>query len=136
MAIEGILARIEASGLKEKEAILAAGRAQADRILAKARTEAEGIATSIIAREQAAALKKKQGFIVNARLAAKNDLLAAKQEVIDQVFDKLKDSLGKGRFKKQLISQDKVAEVAEEPAQYLYDVRHEFETEIAKILFE
>lgn len=39
------------------------------------------------------------------------------------------------KFKKQVISHEKVSEVSEESTHYLQEIRYEYESEIAKILF-
>jgi vacuolar-type H+-ATPase subunit E/Vma4 len=136
MSLESILERINAEGLAQKEKIIQAAQKEAEDLIYKGRLEAERLDREIVKREKAIVEKQKQGRIVNARLKAKNDLLSCKQELIDIVFEKAKEHIGKNRFKKQLISHEKVSEVSEDTPYYLDKIRHDYESEIAKILFD
>lgn len=135
MSLESILERIKAEGLVQKEEIIEATQKEAQDLIYKARLEAERLGREIVASQRNIAQKQKEGLIVNARLKAKNAVLSSKQALIDHVFERVKDHMGRTKFKKQIISHDKVSEVSQEPGHYLQDIRHEYESEIAKILF-
>jgi hypothetical protein len=62
-------------------------------------------------------------------------LLAAKQELIDAVLEKLKSEIKKDKLKKKQILQDKIQEVPEDMDFYFQNIRRENESEIARILF-
>lgn len=135
MSLESILERIRAEGEAEKTKIIQAAQKEAEGLISRARLEAERIEQEIIRREKELSERYKQGVIVNARLKAKNALLASKQELIDTVFEKAAESLAKGKFKKQVITHDKISEVPEDAEHYLEGIRYQQEAEIAKILF-
>jgi len=135
MSIESILERINSEGLAQKEKIIQAAQKEAQDLIYKARLEAEQLGQEIIEREKDVAEKQKQGLIVNARLKAKNAVLSSKQALIDYVFERAKDHINRTKFKKQIISHEKISEVSQEPDYYLQDIRHAYESEIAKILF-
>jgi vacuolar-type H+-ATPase subunit E/Vma4 len=135
MSLESILEHINAEAQAEKEKIIQAGQKEAGDLIYQARLEAERLDREIVKRQKALAEKQKQGLIVNARLKAKSDLLSCKQEIIDSIFNKVRESLGKNKFKKQLISQEKVSEVSADAPYYLEKARRDYESEIARILF-
>ncbi len=135
MSLGAILDRIQAEGLAQKEKIIQAAQKEAEDLIYKARLEAERVGREIIDREKAAAERQREGLIVNARLKAKNAVLSGKQALIDYVFEKTKDHISRTKFKKQIVSHEKVHEVPEEPAHYLEEIRRKLESEIAKILF-
>jgi vacuolar-type H+-ATPase subunit E/Vma4 len=136
MSLESILERINAEGQAAKEKIIQSAQKEAVDLIYKARLEAERLDREIVRREKEVVEKQKQGLIVNARLKAKNALLSSKQALIAYVFERAKDFISKRQFKKQIISHERISEVTEEPTHYLKDLRHEFEAEIAKILFD
>ncbi|MCX5702321.1 MAG: hypothetical protein NTW64_05050 [Candidatus Omnitrophica bacterium] len=135
MSLESILERINTEGLVQKEKIIQAAQKEVTDLIYKARLEAEQLDQEIVAREKSVAQKQKQGLIVNARLKAKNTALSSKQALIDYVFERTKEHISLTKFKKQVISHEKVSEVSEKPEHYLQEIRHEYESEIAKILF-
>lgn len=136
MSLDSIVERIQIEGLAQKEKIIQAAQKEAEELIYRARLEAERLNREIIETEKAIAERQKQSLIVNARLKARNALLSAKQELIGAVFEKVKISVGKGKFKKYLIFHEKISEAAQDPADYFENIRHEFETEIAGILFD
>lgn len=135
MSLESILNHILEQAKNEKEKILQAAKQKQNIIIKEARHEAERIYQEGIEKEKKILERQKQGLIVNARLQAKKDLLKTKQELIEGVLIKLKSELKKERPKKQLVSPEKTREVTQDLGFYLNKIRHEHETEIAKILF-
>ena len=55
--------------------------------------------------------------------------------MIDSVFEKLKLTPESNKFKKQQVSADNVKEAPEDVDFYLKQLRQDYETEIARILF-
>ena len=137
MSLESILGHILGEArAKEKEIIQQAQERKAA-ILRQAQDEAEKIYQEEISTAEALLESERQRLIVQARLGAKMNLLKAKQELIDAVFAKLKSELGnKERFKKQQIFPDKAQEAPENLNFYLGRIRLDYESEIAKILWE
>jgi vacuolar-type H+-ATPase subunit E/Vma4 len=136
MSLESILEHIYAEGQAEKEKIIQASKKEAEDLIYKARLEAERLNREIVKREKAVAEKQKQGLIVNARLKTKNALLSCKQGMIDIVFEKAEEQIGRNKFKKLLVTHEKISEVSEDTTYYLDKIRHDYETEIARILFD
>lgn len=135
MSLESILNRILNDANAQREKIIQEALQEANRIIQEAKLEAEGLYNTGIQKEKALYESQKQRLIVNARLEYKKNLLKAKQELIDAVFEKLKPNLRKDKFKKQRIFQDKVQEVPEDINFYLDKVRLDYETDISRILF-
>jgi vacuolar-type H+-ATPase subunit E/Vma4 len=135
MSLESILKHILDEAGLEREKIIQEAKSQHKLLLQEAGQEAEKFYQEMLAREKARYEAEKQKLIVNARLGAKRDLLAVKQELIDAVFEKVKSQLKREEFKKEQIAQDKVRQVAEDLDFYLKRIRPDYETDIAKILF-
>jgi vacuolar-type H+-ATPase subunit H len=136
MSLESILDHIINEANQKREKIIQAARIQAEEIIKGAEEEAKKLYQDVIAGEKAICENQKRKLIVSARLENKNNYLAAKQELIESVFEKLKSTLGGHRFKKQQVTRDKVEDVAEDTDFYLAKLRLDYETEIAKILFD
>lgn len=136
MSLESILEHILNEAEDQKKKILQEALAQADAIIRQAKEEATRLYNSIVAKEKSLHEHHKQKLIVNARLELKKNLLAAKQEMIGEVFSKLKSALKTERFKKEQVSYEKVKETVEDIDFYLAMLRQEQETEIARILFK
>lgn len=135
MALEGILENIINNAAKEADKIILEAKTEAEGIIRQARKEAEMLYQESLSKQGAFCEKEKQRIIINARLEARKNLLLAKQEFLDTVFDKLKQGLGKTQLKKQQISYEKVQDVYEDMDFYLAKIRPDYETEIAAILF-
>lgn len=135
MSLESILNHILGQANAEREKIIQQARQQAEKIIRQAGQEAENLSRQIIAEERNLSGRTRQRLIVNARLAGRKDLLKAKQELIDTVFEKLKLSLGKAKLKKQQVTKEGIEEVSEDIGFYLNKIRSDFENEIAKALF-
>jgi len=135
MSLESILNHILSEADTQREKIIQEAKQQRDKIIQEAKLEAEKFYRESLNKEKALLETQKQRLIVNARLDAKKSLLETKQELIDDVFKKLKSALKGDKFKKQQVSLDKVKEVPEEIDFYLSKFRPDYETEIAKVLF-
>jgi vacuolar-type H+-ATPase subunit E/Vma4 len=135
MSLDSILGHIINEANSQKEIIIQQAKKQAEEISHSAKQEADKIYQAIISQEKSAFQSQKQKAIVNARLEARKNLLAAKQELMDAVLEQLKFQIGKEKFKKKQILQDRVHEVAEDIDFYLHQVRLDNETEIARTLF-
>jgi len=135
MSLESILHHIIKDATFQQEKIMQAAKEEAHKIIQLAKPEAEKLYKEILEQEKSLCERQQRQVMVNAGLESKKNLLAAKQELIDAVFVKLKSTLKKDKFKKQQIAQDKIYEVAEDIDFYLHKIRPDYETEIAKILF-
>ncbi len=135
MSLESIVSRILDEAEKEKEKIVQQARQDKDVILQKAQLEAERIFQEALEKEKAGFAAEKQKLLVGARLETKKGLLEARQELIDEVFVRLKSETKKEKIKKHQVSQSKTEEVPEDLDFYLNNLRHEQEIEIAKIIF-
>ena len=71
-----------------KENILAAAEEEKNKILSKKASAANEIAQEILQKAEADAKSKKERVISSAKLKVRNNKLAAKQEIIDEVFEK------------------------------------------------
>lgn len=146
MSLESILSHILNEAASQQDKIIREAHLAADKIIQEAKLKADNFYKEMLEREKSASLAKKQGLIVNSRLEGKKNLLKAKQELIDEVFNKLKTHLKSdifsrhggiplGGVKKQQVLIDKVKEVPQDLDFYLRDLRQDYETEIARILF-
>ena len=135
MSIESILQRIANNADNESQQIIRQARQEAEVIIQQAQKEADQTYEVLFTKERFLYAAQKQRAMVNARLEHKKDSLAAKQRLINVVLEKVKQRLGKGRLKKEQITQDKSHEASENIDFFLEQLRREYETEIAKILF-
>ncbi len=78
-----------------KENILAAAEEEKNKIISKKVSSANEIAQEILEKAEVEAKSKKERVISSAKLKVRNNKLAAKQEIIDEVFDKSIDKLTK-----------------------------------------
>lgn len=136
MSLEAILNHILEEAKEEKEKIIQKAKEEKEKIIQAAKAKAERLYQEILEKEKAENERQRQKRLVNARLEAKINLLRTKQELIDAVFKELKSHLSQDKLKKQQISQDKVQDIPEDMDFYLSKIRQDYETEIAKILFE
>jgi vacuolar-type H+-ATPase subunit E/Vma4 len=135
MSLEAIVHHILAEAETQAEKLIQEARQEADKIIREAKQIAEKDYQEIIHTEERSLHGKKQGLIVNARLDCKKNILSAKQELITQVFERLKATLKAGKIKKQQILACKVEEVPEDVDFYLAQLRNDYDSEIAAILF-
>lgn len=135
MSLESILNHILAEANTQRDKIIQEAKFAADKIIQEAKQEAEALYQEELNKEKTLSLAQRQRLVVNARLEEKKKLLEAKQELIDNAFEKLKLTLKSDRFKKQQVSADRIKEVPEDIDFYLKQLRQDYETEIAGILF-
>jgi V/A-type H+-transporting ATPase subunit E len=136
MSLESILNHILDEAHQQRDSLIQEAIQQKNKIIEESREEAARVYQEIIEREKILSEAGKQKLIVNVRLESKKGFMQAKQELIDEVFKKLKLQLNKDKFKKQQVSGDKVREVPEDIDFYLERIRPDYETEIAKIIFD
>jgi vacuolar-type H+-ATPase subunit E/Vma4 len=136
MSLEAILNHILAEANTQRDKIIREAKLAADKIMREAKQEAEALYQEVLNKEKTLSLAQKQRLLVNARLEEQKNLLQEKQELIDSVFERLKSTLKSDRFKKQQVSQDRTKEVPEDIDFYLKQLRQDYETEIAGILFK
>ncbi|MCM8770668.1 MAG: V-type ATP synthase subunit E family protein [Candidatus Omnitrophica bacterium] len=135
MSLEAILAHITQEAEVKKNQIIQEAQKEAEKIIQASRQEAEAVYNTFLQQEKIKQESEKRGLIVKARLENKKRMLQAKQELIDEVFQRLKSGLAKERFKKEQVSFKETKEVAEDLDFYLANLRLTLEPEIARILF-
>ena len=86
--VKNITSKILKDELAGKENILAAAEEEKNKILSKKASSANEIAQEILQKAEADAKSKKERVISSAKLKVRNNKLAAKQEIIDEVFEK------------------------------------------------
>ena len=86
--IEKITARIQQDSRQEIDAILNEARAQADAITAKARAEAQAVGDEVTAQGTQAAAEREDRLASTAQMECRKAMLAAKQEVIEEAFQR------------------------------------------------
>lgn len=135
MSLESILNHIIKKAEAEKDTILQNARRQAEEIIKEASQEADRLYQNILNLARQDGARQRQGALVNYRLQQQKNLLSAKQQLITEVFVRLKSQLHSDKFKKQQVYVDKTEEAPEDVDFYLAKIRQDYETEIAKILF-
>ena len=86
--VKNITSKILKDSEAGKENILAAAEEEKNKILSKKASAANEIAQEILQKAEADAKSKKERVISSAKLKVRNNKLAAKQEIIDEVFEK------------------------------------------------
>lgn len=86
MAIADIITRIEDDARAEADAIISAARERADAVRERARIDAEREAERIVERTLAQAKVEADTLLANARLAARDSLLAAKKDLAERAL--------------------------------------------------
>ena len=86
--VKNITSKILKDAEAGKENILAAAEEEKNKILSKKASAANEIAQEILQKAEADAKSKKERVISSAKLKVRNNKLAAKQEIIDEVFEK------------------------------------------------
>jgi len=135
MSLESIIHHILAEAESQAKAIIQKAELEKADILKQASAEAEALYQEGIKTESQRLDSQKQKMLVNARLESKKELLAAKQELMREAFAQLREQIQEGKFKKKQISPDKQHEVGEDADFYLKQLRSDYESQIAKILF-
>lgn len=93
--IKNITSKILKDAEARKENILAAAEEEKSKILSKKVSSANEIAQEILDKAEVEAKSKKERVISSAKLKVRNNKLAAKQEIINEVFEKSIDELRK-----------------------------------------
>ena len=86
--VKNITSKILKDAEAGKENILAAAEEEKNKILSKKASAANEIAQEILQKAEADAKSKKERVISSAKLKVRNNKLAAKQEIIEEVFEK------------------------------------------------
>lgn len=86
--VKNITSKILKDAEAGKENILAVAEEEKNKILSKKASAANEIAQEILQKAEADAKSKKERVISSAKLKVRNNKLAAKQEIIDEVFEK------------------------------------------------
>ena len=86
--VKNITSKILKDAEAGKENILAAAEEEKNKILSKKASAANEIAQEILQKAEADAKSKKERVISSAKIKVRNNKLAAKQEIIDEVFEK------------------------------------------------
>ena len=86
--VKNITSKILKDAEAGKENILAAAEEEKNKILSKKASAANEIAQEILQKAEADSKSKKERVISSAKLKVRNNKLAAKQEIIDEVFEK------------------------------------------------
>lgn len=135
MSLESIVEHILTTAKAEAEQILQGAKQEAAQIIQQSHQEAEALYELLLNKEKALYESQKQRVLVNARLEGRKNLLFARQELIDIVFERVRVELGKNKLKRQQVKYDKIEEVSEDPAFYFKQLKSDYESEIAKIIF-
>ena len=93
--VKNITSKILKDAEAGKENILATAEEEKNKILSKKISSANEIAQEILEKAEVEAKSKKERVISSAKLKVRNNKLAAKQEIIDEVFEKSIDELTK-----------------------------------------
>lgn len=93
--VKNITSKILKDAEAGKENILATAEEEKNKILSKKVSSANEIAQEILEKAEVEAKSKKERVISSAKLKVRNSKLAAKQEIIDEVFEKSIDELTK-----------------------------------------
>lgn len=101
--VKNITSKILKDAEAGKENILAVAAEEKDKIISKKVNNANEIAQEILDKAEVEAKSKKERVISSAKLKVRNNKLAAKQEIIDEVFEKSIDKLTK-LSKKEFLS--------------------------------
>lgn len=93
--INNITSKILKDAEERKENILAVAEEEKSKIVSKKVNSAEDNAKEILEKAEVEAKSKKERVISSAKLKVRNNKLAAKQEIIDEVFEQSIDKLTK-----------------------------------------
>lgn len=93
--IKNITSKILKDAEAGKENILATAEEEKNKILSRKLSSANEVAQEILDKAEVEAKSKKERVISSAKLKVRNNKLAAKQEIINEVFEKSVDELTK-----------------------------------------
>ena len=135
MALDSIIAHIQAQAASQAESIMQQAREQEAQLLNDGKTAAEKLYRDLLALEKNRLERQKQRQLVNCHLENRKKILQTKEEILDSLFEKVRTHLHKGKIKKQVVSAREQREVPEDIGFYLEKLRRDFETQIAAMLF-
>jgi vacuolar-type H+-ATPase subunit E/Vma4 len=135
MALDSIIAHIEAQAAGQVEAVMRQARQQEAGLLADGKAAAEKSYRDLLDREKSRLEKQKQRRLVSCRLENRKKILQAKEEILTGLFEKVRVQLQKGHIKKLVVAADEERETPEDIGFYLQKLRRDFETRIAAMLF-
>ena len=93
--VKNMTSKILKDAEARKENILATAQEERNKIVSKKESSANEIAKEILEKAEIEAKSKKERVISGAKLKVRNNKLAVKQEIIDEVFEKSIDKLTK-----------------------------------------
>ena len=134
MSVDGvqkIITEIDKSAEKQISEILSESKQKADAVLSDARKKAEVEAGAIISRGEQEARRESQRILAEARIKARREKVKAQEEVVNQAFQRARESMqkmaeGKGEdYKKVLESliKESVLSSSAESLEVLFDPR-------------
>ncbi len=135
MSLESILTHIREQAQDEAQKIILKAKLDAAKMIEAGKLEAEKLYQQALEKERALCEKQKQKLLVGARLKARQAILSFKQETIARAFASVKSEAAGGKFKKFSVLPQKTEEVPEDGEFYFKNLQHDYETEIAEILF-
>jgi len=135
MALDSIIAHIQAQAASQAESIMQQAREQEAQLLNDGKTAAEKLYHDLLALEKNRRERQKQRQLVNCHLENRKKILQTKEEILDSLFEKVRTHLQKGKIKKQVVSANEQREIPEDIGFYLDKLRRDFETQIAVMLF-
>jgi len=135
MSLESILTHIREQAQDEAQKIILQAKQEAAKIIEAGELQAEKLYQEVLEKEKALCEKQKQKLLVGARLKAREAILSFKQETIARAFAAVKKEAAGGKFKKISVMPQETEEVPENENFYFKNLQHDYETEIAKILF-
>lgn len=93
MALADILSRIEADGRSEAEAVDRAAAQRVEGILERARTQAAAHTEQVVGAAERDARRRADTTVVAARLAARDQAVAARRALVDEAIERLEHRL-------------------------------------------
>jgi vacuolar-type H+-ATPase subunit E/Vma4 len=135
MALDSIIAHIRTQAASQAETIMEQTRRQEARLLNDGRSAAEKLYRDLLAGEKNRVERLKQHQLVSCRLENRKKILRTKEEILDSLFEKVRTHLQQGGIKKQVVSAHGLREFPEDTGFYLQQLRRDFETQIAALLF-
>jgi vacuolar-type H+-ATPase subunit E/Vma4 len=135
MALDSIIAHIRTQAASQTETIMEQTRRQEAQLLNDGRSAAEKLYRDLLAGEKNRVERLKQHQLVSCRLENRKKILRTKEEILDSLFEKVRTHLQQGGIKKQVVSAHGLRELPEDTGFYLQQLRRDFETQIAALLF-
>ena len=135
MAIEPIVEHIIRQAGMQRDKIIAEAAEKGEALSRTADEEAEKLFREEVSKAERAAAAEKDRIIIDSRMEAKKRLLEAKRALLSSVFAGLKPLLEEKKLMKEQVSPEGTKSVPEEIGFYLEELRQDFESEVAAVLF-